>query len=158
MKTRGCRNQEKAAEAYCQLVKEPSLKPAECELIKSDEVELWNATTLLICIWMMLCGVLGAFLEMANKHGVFQRWFLFFFIGTFATARGIDIRREDSIMLAAGMLALILSFALIVVAMVLRPPAPELRRENSDTNDGLENPFLSGDGGGGGGGGSTGAE
>jgi hypothetical protein len=133
--------------ATCQLNKEQPQHPT-CELIDGDDddhfVPLWNATTLLICLWMILVGLAGAGMEILNSQTMARRWFFFFFAGTLATARGIDVRGDDVIMIVAGAVALAYSFVVLAVWGFLRDTAAvKVGRNQDEERDGMDaNPFL----------------
>jgi len=139
----------------CELIRASIKEPAECVLRKGSPDEMWNATTLLICVCMVVLGLACALMELLDRLSVAQRALAFLLVGSFATARGSDIRRDDGIMLGAGLTALVLSIAGVGVGMALgnsdtsAAKRPLLAASDRD-DDAERNPFLGGGGGGGG--------
>jgi len=138
----------------CELVRASIKEPAECVLRKGDPDEMWNATTLLICACMVVLGLACALMELLDRLSVAQRALAFLLVGSFATARGSDIRRDDGIMLGAGITALVLSIAAVGAGMALgnsddasAAKRPLLAASNRDEGEDAErNPFLDGGG------------
>jgi hypothetical protein len=90
---------------------------------------------------MILLGLFGTFLEVVNRQSMARRIILFVSAGSFATARGADIRDEDVFMLVSGALDLLFVFALVIVAMLLKSESsqPLLDQDGTDEHG---NPFL----------------